>query len=269
MEAENAEGGIGMAEGKELVQEQFAKAAQEYVHSRTHGDPAALRDFVHAIDSLPHWVCLDIATGGGHAAKALAPNVSRVVVTDLTRNMLAAAREHLVREGIRNADYVVADAEDLPFLDTTFDLVTCRIAAHHFPHPDKFVAEAVRVLKPGGMLGFVDNVSPEDDAAATFYNTFEKLRDPSHQRALKVGEWERLFRQHGLLVTRSSLRRKQLDFRSWVKRMVDSDEQAKAVEQYFLEAPPQLQQVFDVVLGDGAVESFTILEWTAVAQKAT
>jgi ubiquinone/menaquinone biosynthesis C-methylase UbiE len=101
MEAEEAEGGIGMAEGKELVQEQFAKAAQEYVHSRTHGDPAVLQDFVHAIDPLPHWVCLDIATGGGHVAKALAQNVSRVVVTDLTRNMLAAAREYLEREGIR------------------------------------------------------------------------------------------------------------------------------------------------------------------------
>jgi ubiquinone/menaquinone biosynthesis C-methylase UbiE len=259
---------MAVGEGKKLVQDQFGKAAKEYVHSRTHGDQVALQDFVNMIQPLTSWVCLDIATGGGHVAKAIAPKVSRVVVTDLTRSMLAAAREHLQSEGIHNADYVVADAEDLPFLEGTFDLVTCRIAAHHFPWPGQFVAEAVRVLKPGGILGFVDNVSPDDDSADKFYNTFEKLRDPSHQRALKVAEWERLFGQNGLILTRSSLRRKKLEFRSWMKRMAESEAHAKTVEQYFLEAPTQLQEAFNVVLQNNAVESFTILEWTAIAQKA-
>ncbi len=268
IETDMEKGGMAVGEDKKLVQEQFGKAAQEYVHSRTHGDQVALQEFVHLIQPLPNWICLDIATGGGHVAKAVAPRVSRVVVTDLTRSMLAAAQGHLESEGIHNADYVVADAEDLPFLDGTFDLVTCRIAAHHFPRPDQFVAEVVRVMKPGGTFGFVDNVSPDDDAADKFYNTFEKLRDPSHQSALKVAEWERLFGQHGLTLTQSSLRRKKLEFRSWMKRMAESDAHAKTVEQYFLDAPAQLQGAFDVVVRNDAVESFTILEWTAIAHKA-
>jgi ubiquinone/menaquinone biosynthesis C-methylase UbiE len=138
----------------------------------------------------PTWTVLDIATGGGHVAKKIAGHVKHVIATDLTRPMLAAASEHLKQAQYSHVTFVVADAEQLPFLDGSFDAVTCRIAAHHFPKPHLFLLEAARVLKPGGMLVLIDNVAPDDNALGYFMKTFERMRDTSHVRCLSVMEWD-------------------------------------------------------------------------------
>ena len=93
----------------------------------------------------------------------------------------------------------------------SFDLVTCRLAAHHFASPRAFVAEAYRVLMPGGVLALVDNISPDADILpaleaaqvsdlASAYNQFEKLRDPSHGRCLGLAEWTALLVNAGFAV---------------------------------------------------------------------
>lgn len=117
---------------KETVKDQFARNAEKYVTSETHakGDDLAL--MVEWMQPKGDWTVLDIATGGGHVTKHLSPHVAHIFATDLTREMLATAQRHLSRT-CENVWYMVADAEELPFLDQTFDVVTCRIAAHHFP----------------------------------------------------------------------------------------------------------------------------------------
>ncbi len=106
------------------------------------------------------------------------------VVTDLTKEMLENTKKHL--KDFENLTYILADAEALPFLDQSFDVVTCRIAPHHFPNPDKFIEEVARVLAPDGTFILIDNVVPDDRKLATFMNMFEKLRDDSHVRVLIV-----------------------------------------------------------------------------------
>ena len=123
-----------------------------------------------------------------------------------------------------------ANAEDLPFPDMSFDLVTCRLAAHHFGDVAAFAAEAFRVLMPGGMLGLVDNVAPDaaitpersaaelrNDAAA--FNAFKKLADPSHVRCLGLREWERVLTDAGFELVHSECIDKDMAFDPWVKRM--------------------------------------------------
>jgi ubiquinone/menaquinone biosynthesis C-methylase UbiE len=125
---------------KAIVQEQFARNAEKYVKSESHAKANDLSEMIDWLVPNSSWVALDIATGGGHVTKALSPHVGQVFSTDLTHQMLEAAKRHL-DVACKNVWYVIADSESLPFLDEAFDVVVCRIAPHHFPNPDRFVSE--------------------------------------------------------------------------------------------------------------------------------
>jgi SAM-dependent methyltransferase len=165
------------------------------------------------------WRALDVATGGGHTALALAPRVAEVVATDITAEMLQAAEQFIRGRGIANVSFSEADAMELPFGDASFDLVTCRIAPHHFSDCARFAREAARVLRPGGVAAMVDNIVPENVEAAAFINEIEKLRDPSHHRAYSSREWIEFWTGAGLGVEHTETFRKALDFDRWAGRM--------------------------------------------------
>ncbi len=174
------------------VQQQFGNHAQNYVTSPVHATGADLDIILRFAKPQPDHVALDIATGGGHTALKLAPHVKAVVATDITQPMLDAA-EAFITPQVDNVIFQIADAEDLPFDDATFDLVTCRIAAHHFSDVFKFVLESARVLKPGGLLIVQDHDAPTEDRAARYMDAFERLRDPSHVQIHSEGEWRGTF----------------------------------------------------------------------------
>jgi SAM-dependent methyltransferase len=169
------------------------------------------------------WRALDVATGGGHTALAFAPYVAEVVALDLTHDILRAARRHLTAEGAANAGYVQADAEVLPFAHASFDLVTCRIAAHHFPDAGRFVRDAARVTRSGGWVAITDNVTPDDEGTAMYLNAFERLRDPSHSWEHSLADWLIFFADAGLEVTHHESRRVFHDFDAWAARMSVSE----------------------------------------------
>src|SRR5437588_1349028 len=180
-------------EKKAQVQDYFARTAEGYVASFSHRGGNDLQRLIELgeWDSSLH--ALDVATGGGHTALAIAPYVAQVTVTDLTPRMLEKAREFLLAQGVTNAQFQVADAEHLPFAEATFDRVTCRIAAHHFPNIAQSVKEVARVLKRGGLYLLIDCMAPDDQELDTFDNTVEKWRDPSHGRSCTPEEWRAFF----------------------------------------------------------------------------
>ena len=135
---------------KNLSKERFGKFAHGYVGSQSHAKGYDLDRLVEIANPEPDWLALDIATGGGHTALKFAPYVSKVIATDLTPKMLMAAEKFIRDQGVMNIDFEPADAEKLSFDDGTFDLVTCRIAPHHFPDCARFISEGSRVLKSGG-----------------------------------------------------------------------------------------------------------------------
>ena len=203
---------------KNLSQERFGQHAQEYVTSKAHAKAPELARLVELAQPQPDWVVLDVATGGGHTALAFAPHVGRVVATDLTPRMLETAEAHIADQGATNVEFKLADAEDLPFDDETFDLVTCRIAPHHFPDCARFVQEGARVLREGGMLLVQDHVLPDDGEAAQAVDAFERLRDPSHNRAFDEGEWRSTFEDAGLAVVHTEQIVKRHAFIPWAER---------------------------------------------------
>ena len=215
---------------KSLVQQQFGAHAAAYATSTVHAKGASLGRLVELVQPKPSWQALDVATGAGHTAAAFAPHVARVVASDLTPEMLQEAAKLAKAKGFANMETAPADAEALPFDDASFDLVTCRIAPHHFPDVPTFVAEVWRTLKGGGTFALVDNIAPDAEStpgfssaelrdAALTYNAFEKIRDPSHGRCLGMAEWSEVLTDTGFELLHKERLPKDMEFQSWAERL--------------------------------------------------
>jgi len=145
----------------------------------------------------PAHVVLDVACGPGLVACAFAQVARHVTGIDLTPAMIEQARARQQAQGLANLTWQVGEVLPLPYPGASFSLVFTRYSFHHFLDPKAVLAEMVRVCVPGGKVMVVDvfTVSPEQ---ADAYNRMEKLRDPSHVRALHLSELEDLFREAGL-----------------------------------------------------------------------
>jgi len=226
-------------DSKTLSQARYAQFAEGYVTSETHAKGSDLDRLLAIAAPQAHWHCLDIATGGGHTALKFAPHVAHVLATDITPRMLEKAQRFLLDEKkLGNVSFQEADAEDLPFADARFDLATCRIAPHHFPAVPRFLRECARVLRPGGLLILQDHVLPADAAAARFVDDFERLRDPSHNRAFTAAEWRALCGAAGLRVEYSEQYIKRHDFLAWARRQGNDTATIACLIQMLPAAPP-------------------------------
>ncbi len=205
-------------DSKSLSQARYSQFAKGYVSSQTHAHGSDLDRLLAIAQPRKHWQTLDIATGGGHTALKFAPHVGQVVASDLTPRMLESARQFISERGLDNVSFREADAENLPFESEQFDLVSCRIAPHHFPAVQRFLQECARVLKPGGLLMLQDHLLPYDDQAARYIDAFERLRDPSHNRAFNQAEWSQMCARADFMLEYSERYRKTHDFLSWAQR---------------------------------------------------
>jgi ubiquinone/menaquinone biosynthesis C-methylase UbiE len=233
---------------KSLSQQRFGRAAADYATSEVHAKGASLARLVELTEPKPHWRVLDVATGAGHTALAFAPHVAKVTATDITEGMLAETRKLVKARGLTNVKALTAKAEDLPFPDASFDLVVCRLAAHHFRKIGNFVSEAFRVLMPGGVIGIVDNVAPdaaivpgctadESRHCASLFNAFKKLSDPSHVRCLGLVEWKTLLGRAGFAVKHEECLDKEIEFETWVQRMRSSEATTARLKEMLRDQP--------------------------------
>jgi ubiquinone/menaquinone biosynthesis C-methylase UbiE len=153
-----------------------------------------VRDFVQPVGDER---ALDVGTGAGALAFALAPLVSEVVGLDPVPELLELARAR----ALPNTRFIEGDGAALPFAAESFDLAGTHRTLHHVAQPERVVAELARVTRAGGRVLVVDQLAPEDAAAAALHE-FETARDPSHTRLLGDGELQRLFAENGLALLR-------------------------------------------------------------------
>jgi ubiquinone/menaquinone biosynthesis C-methylase UbiE len=191
--------------------------AANYTRSTFHASSERLQEVVDLARPQPGDLALDVATGTGNTAFALAPYVRRVIGLDVTSEMLDQARRLTAERGVKNADWVLGDVADLPFPDDTFDLYTVRAAPHHFKEIDAFLREAFRVLKPGRDAAFIDCSPPA--AARELLHEVEVRRDPSHVKALTLEEWGAHFERAGFQLEVASLRELDWDYDEWMGNM--------------------------------------------------
>ncbi len=182
-------------------QDVFSRRASFYATSQTHSDASQLASLVALAAPGADWRALDVGTGTGHTAFAVAPHVSWTIGIDLTTAMLAQA-QHLQRERGSAVAWALADAEALPFRDGAFDLVICRRSAHHFRHLGAALDEMARVLRAGGVMVIDDRTVPEDDLVDSLMNQLDMWHDHSHVREYRPSEWASALAAAGLTVER-------------------------------------------------------------------
>jgi SAM-dependent methyltransferase len=242
---------------KARVQAQFGGSAEDYVRSPGH---AAGQD----LERLLRWGrqrnaarVLDVATGGGHTALAFAAFTPTVVATDLTLPMLGAARKFIAGQGAAGVLFVGADVEMLPFRDECFGVVTCRIAAHHFPELLPAVRQVARVLRRGGSFLVQDILGHDDPECAAFILEVEKRRDPSHVRSFRQLEWTAFLRAAGLTVIDEAIVEKVRPWEEWTTRTRMGVEARNALDQFVLAASPRCREAFQFKVDGDSVLSFT------------
>lgn len=207
---------------------QFNAHADRYAASEVHRHGASLPVLIDRAAPTPEDVALDVATGTGNTALALAPHVAHVTGLDLADGMLAHARDRARREGVVNADFLVGSAEDMPFPDASFTLVTSRHAPHHFRDLPRFLAEAWRVLKPGGRLVIADQISPTPELQP-WIDTYQRQRDPSHFQQRPVQAWRDLAEGAGFRWAGETLVPYRLDFAWWTAQSGSTPETVQAL----------------------------------------
>jgi ubiquinone/menaquinone biosynthesis C-methylase UbiE len=249
---------------KTLVQETFGKSASEYLVSKPHARGASLERLVELTSPKKDWSVLDVATGGGHVAYTFAPHVARVWATDITQEMLDMVKAEADKRGLANVRIAYAKAEALPFEDATFDLVTCRIAPHHFDSIAAFLDEVHRVLKPTGALAIVDNVVPQGNVG-DYVNAFERFRDPSHLRAWTMEEWRTALKEHGFTINHEEQLYKTMEFGFWAGRH-DANMQA-FLKSMLAQVTPEVKAVLEPK-GAGSDLTFRLSEGLFIAKRA-
>ena len=185
---------------EETAKRVFGERATLYTTSAAHTDPLVLARVVALCAPQPQWAALDIATGTGHTAFALAPHVASVIGVDLTPEMLAEAERLRTQRSITNVEFRTADVHHLPFNDASFDLITCRRAAHHFSDVTRALREMKRVLRRAGRVVIDDRSVPENDFVDACMNQLDRLHDESHVRQYRPSEWRRMLADQGFVV---------------------------------------------------------------------
>jgi SAM-dependent methyltransferase len=233
--------------GIEPVQRQFGRTAAAYVESASHARGEDLDRIVALATEHGGERVVDVGTGVGHTLRRVAPSFRRAVGVDATREMLAAGAGVLIGAGVDNALLVQADATALPLASDSADMVTSRLAAHHFVDAAGAFREIARILRPGGLFVLVDNYAPDDPELQRFINELETLRDPSHVRNHTVAGWRELVERAGLRTTVDSDRGvTRLRTENWLERSQTSSEGAAEVRRRLLAASSAAVAAFGI-----------------------
>ena len=227
------------------VQAQFGKTAAAYVASPTHASGEDLDLLLAVVAPLANERALDLGCGVGHTLRRLAPLVAFAVGADTTIEMLEAGRASVVTAP--NAAFVQADASRLPFGDATFDLATCRVAAHHFSDAAKAFREVFRALRAGGRFVLVDNYAPDVPQLDAFLNELETLHDASHVREHTIDGWRALLEGAGFRTSvESRLLTTKIGTEQWLARSQTPPDRAAEVRRRLRDALPLAVEAFNI-----------------------
>jgi ubiquinone/menaquinone biosynthesis C-methylase UbiE len=236
------------------AQEQFGRQSHRYGDGHILENIEDVRAAIDPLGLTPGAKALDVATGGGHTGLYLASIGCDVTLADITEAMLQRAVATAKARGL-SVTTRVHSAEKMPFADASFDIVTCRVAAHHFSSPEAFVRETARVLAPLGWFALIDGTVEDGQAEAEAWaHRVEKLRDPSHNRFLTPGEWKRLAENSGLVVTRLSVTPfKQPDLDWYFETAATPPENRRLVRELCANAPESARQLFRLAEEEGKI----------------
>ncbi len=218
---------------RDAILDQFTRQAAPFSTAAGIKDEQALRLLVEFTGAGPEDTVLDVACGGGLVVCAFARVVRHATGIDLTPAMIERARALQEERGLGNVTWRLGDVLPLPFADGSFSIVTSRFAFHHFLDPGAVLAEMKRVCAPGGKVAVADTDASADPAKAAEFNRMEKLRDPSHVRAMPRTELTELFARAGLPVPRATGYRLESELEALLARSFPLSGDADRIRQIF------------------------------------
>ena len=174
-------------------------------------------------------VSLDVATGAGHTALKLAEHTRSVIAVDVTKEMLFQTRSGALEKELGNIAYLLEDVHHLSFKKNAFDIVTSRVAPHHFADIRTALREMCDVLKPGGKLYITDCSSCDDEETGRLINEVERLRDGSHVYAYSEKQWREFIRELPLSIQHLHAGKRQYQLQEWFDRMNTPPENRREV----------------------------------------
>jgi len=187
-----------MTNHQDLIRDQFTKQAVPFSSAPAIKNEEALKLLLQLTSASPSDVVLDVACGPGIVACAFAEVVAHATGIDLTPAMIERAQALQAERRLANVAWQVGHIDPLPYADGSFSIVTSRYAFHHLQDPLAAMTEMHRVCKDQGKIVLIDQVASADPKRADALNRMERLRDPSHVRALTLPEMQGLFANLGL-----------------------------------------------------------------------
>jgi ubiquinone/menaquinone biosynthesis C-methylase UbiE len=202
---------------KALVREQFTKTAQVFGDYAVAERVAEAELLARLIAAGPADLAVDLACGPGTLALRFAKHVRWICAYDLTPAILQRARQKAAQEGLlRKLDFVIGDAQTLPFADGSLDVAVTSYSLHHISDPARVIREMARVVKRGGRVGLIDVIVPEDPKVRALNHRIEWIRDHSHCRSLTLAEFGGLMDAAGLRITATETRERPRLFEHWM-----------------------------------------------------
>jgi ubiquinone/menaquinone biosynthesis C-methylase UbiE len=237
---------------QQAARDQFQRQSANYGKSHILANTEDIASALSGVEVPPDATALDVATGGGHTAIYLAGRGYTVTAADISQAMLDNASKLAAESGF-SLETRLHEAEKLPYPSGSFDLVSCRVAAHHFSDRDAFIREVARVLKTGGHFLLIDGSVPDGEPdAEQWIHQVEKLRDPSHGRFLSPGAWTALCERNALHVLRCETAPfKQPDLEWYFQTAGTTAENQAKVRELVHNAPGPARKVFRIAQEDG------------------
>ena len=227
-----------------VILDQFTRQASPFANAPAIRNQEALNRIVAMAGTGPDDTVLDVACGPGLLACAFAKVARHVTGIDVTPAMLEQARAEQQRSGLENLTWELGDVPPLPFEDGSFSIVTARFALHHLLDPLAVVKEMRRVCRTGGRITIAD--SAPSRAKAEAFNTMERLRDPSHVRAMPVEELRGLLVSAGFAEPREEFYRLEGELDGLLERSFPNPGDAD-----------RIRKVFENSLADDALDMAT------------
>ena len=254
-----------MGPKRESVERFFGVHARDYSTSQSHAQGTDLGALIRALNPAKSEIALDVATGTGFTAVALAGHVGHVTGIDVTDEMLVQAGRLAREQGRTNIRFELGDAMKIGYPSSSFDIVTTRRATHHFESVPGFLREAKRILRPGGRLGIVDMSPPE--GAEAFSNKIERLRDSSHVRAFAPTAWKSMVSKAGLRILSSEVLGEPVTFEKWLYPVETGGSEEEAIRRAWESSTASVRRLMEARIERGVVNGWTKFRIILTADK--
>jgi len=214
---------------KKTIRQQFDLQANNFSQWSVTRDLGYMQQYAEFSEIVESDILLDVACGTGEYAIYCAQKISKVCGVDLSDKMIEVAINNANNLQLENISFDVQDVLKLPFKSSSFSIVNCKSAFHHFTDYEKNLYEMKRCCKAGGRIAVQDIIAHEDPNINTFFEGLEALVDISHNKTLSADYITQLFKNTNLEIIRSHVVHVELNIQEYIHHAVQTENEKNEI----------------------------------------